>query len=138
MQRPRYGVVAHGIYPPLLEAEGLQVAVTALGRTFRIPIELTTDALERYERSMEETVYFCLLEIVTRAVDAGTTSAIISLSSESDGLTFTVRHDGTSYDLVSVEDRIDAAGGALQVKIGGSGMVIRGRLFDTNTLARTS
>jgi signal transduction histidine kinase len=130
--------VAHGIYPPLLEAEGLQVALTALVRDFRIPIELTTDALERYERSVEETVYFCLLEIATRAVDAGATSATISLTGGSGAVTFTVRHDGASDDLVSVEDRIDAAGGELEVSIAMSDVVVMGRMSHIDTLAVTS
>jgi signal transduction histidine kinase len=118
--------VAHGIYPPLLETEGLGVALATLGRSFSIPIELATDGLERYPRSLEETIYFCLYEIANTAVDAGATSVAISLVGEPDGVTFTARHDGSSDDPVSVEDRVEAFGGSVVVTRNSAEWVISG------------
>ena len=63
--------VAHGIYPPLLEAEGLEVALSAVRRTFPVPVEIEFENLGRYERSLEESVYFCVVEVITRAIDGG-------------------------------------------------------------------
>ncbi|MDH5372666.1 MAG: histidine kinase, partial [Acidimicrobiia bacterium] len=103
--------VAHGIYPPLLEAEGLEVAVSAVRRTFPIPIDLDTVDLERYERSVEESLYFCVLETITRVVDGGATRVSVSLTGSADAVEFRVGHDGAVGDLVAVEDRIDAFGG---------------------------
>ena len=63
--------VAHGIYPPLLEAEGLAAAINAARRTIPIPIQVAITPVPRYERSVEESVYFAVLETITDAADAG-------------------------------------------------------------------
>ncbi len=72
--------VAHGIYPPLLEAEGLEVALTAVRRTFPVTVDIEFARLVRYERSLEESVYFCVVEIITRAVDGGADTISVSLA----------------------------------------------------------
>ena len=129
--------VAHGIYPPLLETEGLGVALATLGRSFSVPIELATDDLERYPRSLEETIYFCLFEIATSAVDKGATSVTIALVGEPDAVTFTVRHDGSSGNPVSVEDRVEAFGGELSLDDEAGEVVVSGQLPITDVVAVT-
>ena len=62
--------VAHGIYPPLLESEGLEAALGGMRRTVPIPVEITAEGIQRYERSIEESSYFCVVEVVAKAVDA--------------------------------------------------------------------
>ena len=120
--------VAHGIYPPLLEAEGLEVALSAVRRTFPVQVEIDFDTLGRYERSTEESVYFCVVEIIARAVDGGAGVLVVALKGNSESIDFTVRHDGVVGDLVAVEDRLSALGGALSIAREGSECVISARL----------
>lgn len=107
--------VAHGIYPPLLEAEGLEAALGAVRRTIPVPVEIRADGVGRYERSAEESVYFCVIGIITEALDAGASGLAVSLSGEDQRIRFVVRADAGVGDLQSVEDRIDALGGILTV-----------------------
>jgi signal transduction histidine kinase len=120
--------VAHGIYPPLLEAEGLGVALNAARRTSLIPIDLDTNNVGRYERPVEESVYFCILETVARAIDGGATWTRVELTESSDSLHFTVHHDGNIQDLLAVTDRIDAFGGRLVTDVEGTDHVVTGHL----------
>jgi len=120
--------VAHGIYPPLLEAEGLGVALNAASRTSAIPIDLDTNNVGRYARHVEESVYFCILETVARAIDGGATWARVELAESSDSVRFTMHHDGDIQDLVAVRDRIDAFGGRLVAHVDGPDAVVTGHL----------
>ncbi len=110
--------VAHGIYPPLLESEGLAPALRAVERRSSIPIELDAIDLERYERSTEETAYFCVTETLERARMCGATTARIEVAGRNGDL-ITVINLGrleTELDLRAVADRLDAAGGTLTVR----------------------
>jgi signal transduction histidine kinase len=107
--------VAHGIYPPLLEAEGLEVALSAAKRTIPVPVAIIVDRLDRYERSVEESVYFAVLGIITHAVDAGATRAEVSLKGDEQPVRFSVHVDVRIGGLTAVEDRVDALGGILTV-----------------------
>ena len=123
--------VAHGIYPPLLEAEGLEAALGAAKRTLPVPVEITCTRLDQYDRSLEESLYFCVLGTVTRAVDVGATRIEIDIAGEDDWVRFVVRCDGAIGDLVSVDDRVDAIGGALEVVSTRNGSEVLGRLPTT-------
>jgi signal transduction histidine kinase len=127
--------VAHGIYPPLLEAEGLGVALNAASRNSPIPIDLDSSNVGRYERPVEESVYFCILETVARAINGGATRAHIQLTANNDSVQFTVRHDGDIQDLLAVSDRIDAFGGRLTADVEGSDDVVTGHLPSGDLLA---
>ncbi|MCJ7779743.1 MAG: histidine kinase [Acidimicrobiia bacterium] len=118
--------VAHGIYPPLLEAEGLAAALSAARRTISIPVDIAVTDLDRYERSVEESVYFAVLGTVTDAVDAGATLAAISLDGSDDGVRFVVDADVAPGDLVSITDRIDALGGVLTTTGDATGQRVTG------------
>ena len=67
--------VAHGIYPPLLESEGLETALRAVERSSAIPLAIDASGLVRYARPVEETMYFCVLEILEKARRSGAKSA---------------------------------------------------------------
>jgi signal transduction histidine kinase len=123
--------VAHGIYPPLLEAEGLEVALTAVRRTFPVPVDIEFEGLGRYERSLEESVYFCIVEIITQAVDGGSSAIMVSLNGSAGSVEFTIRHDGAIGNLVAVEDRVEALGGRLQATSDATGNVVSGTLLSS-------
>lgn len=108
--------VAHGIYPPLLEAEGLEVALAAATRAVPVPVEIVAFGIGRYDRSVEESVYFSIVGIVTEAVDRGATRATISLTDDGQLIQFSVDIDSAPGGLVAVEDRIDALDGELTVR----------------------
>ena len=123
--------VAHGIYPPLLEAEGLEAALGAAKRTLPVPVEITCAGLDRYDRSLEESLYFCVLGTVTVAVDVGATRIEMDIVGEDGWVQFMVRCDGAIGDLVSVDDRVDAMGGVLEVVSTQGGSEVLGRLPTT-------
>ncbi|HRW39014.1 MAG TPA: histidine kinase, partial [Aquihabitans sp.] len=109
--------VAHGIYPPLLESEGLATAVRAIERTASIPLAVDVGGVGRYERHVEETVYFCVLETLERARMAGATDIGVAIADHDGALVTTV--DATrlvaALDLTAIADRLDAALGTLVV-----------------------
>ena len=107
--------VAHGIYPPLLESEGLEAALGGMRRTVPIPVGITAVAVSRYERSVEESVYFCVVEVVAKAVDAGANRIDISLTGTDAGVGFVVASDVAVADLQALEDRVAAFDGSLEV-----------------------
>jgi signal transduction histidine kinase len=118
--------VAHGIYPPLLEAEGLAAALSAVRRTFPVPIDLKILGLGRYQRPVEESVYFCVVEVITRAVDSGASSIEVSLVGTVGSVEFRVRHDGQLDDFVAVEDRLQALEGRFFVTTEATAIVVAG------------
>jgi signal transduction histidine kinase len=129
--------VAHGIYPPLLEAEGLGVALTAAIRTTSIPIDLEMETFGRYERFVEESMYFCIVETVSHAIDGGAAWARVELVESRGTVRFTVHHDGDVTKLLAVEDRIAAFGGSMTVAPGPTETTITGDLPTVGTLAVT-
>lgn len=112
---------ARGVYPPLLEAEGLGVAITAQVGRAPIPINVESNGIGRYDRAVEATVYFCVQEALRYGIrHAGASRASVRLSQANGSVTFEVHDDGSGHDLSAGEittmtDRIDAIAGSLQV-----------------------
>jgi signal transduction histidine kinase len=139
---------ARGIYPPLLEAEGLGPALTARTRDSTIPVTVQAAGVDRYPRDVEATAYFCVLEAVRNAVKhASAKSILITLQGEDGRLEFEVRDDGIGFDpgasrdrtgLINLSDRIDALDGSLEISSSpGHGASIRGTL-PTRELVRAT
>jgi signal transduction histidine kinase len=105
--------VAHGIYPPLLEAEGLDVALRSVERSSPNGITIEAPGLTRLPRHVEETAYFVVLDTVERARMSGASSVQVDVADTSGELVIEIRHNGTAsnIDLTSVTDRVDALGG---------------------------
>ena len=118
--------LARGIYPPLLEAEGLERALGAQVRRAPVPVSLQTGSVRRHTPQVEATVYFCVLEALRNAVTHADASEIDITVEEQDGrLTFRVADDGRGFDpdgqqpglgLTNMGDRLDALGGSLTVE----------------------
>ena len=130
---------ARGVYPPLLEAEGLSSAVRAQARRSSVPVTVEADGIGRYPRQIESTVYFCVTEAlanVTRYADAS--AVVVGLGAHDGSVEFRVRDDGVGFDpshtdrgpgLINMEDRIDAVNGTLTVvSAPGEGTEIRGTI----------
>jgi signal transduction histidine kinase len=115
--------LARSFYPPLLEAEGLPAAVTALARKAPLPISVDTTGIDRYPQPIEATIYFCLVEALNNLIKhSRARSAHLSVRHQDDLLTFTISDDGTGFDpttrgngLTNIADRLDAAGGNLNI-----------------------
>jgi signal transduction histidine kinase len=117
--------LARGIYPPLLGDKGLEAALVAQARKSPIPIEIHANGIDRSSRDVEAAIYFCVLEAlqnVAKYAKAG--RAEVRLFASDDTLTFVVEDDGVGFDtaassgsgLTNMRDRLDALGGALDVR----------------------
>ncbi len=130
--------LANGIYPPLLEAEGLTAAVGALGEVAPVEVHLNADMSQRYPLLIEGAVYFCVSEALTNAVKHGKAPIRIGLTDASGELSFTVADSGPGFDLHDVErgaglnnmsDRLDAVEGSITIDTtAGTFTTITGRL----------
>jgi signal transduction histidine kinase len=118
--------LAHGIYPQLLEDRGLSEGLRAAVARAPVRARLETDAIGRYRRDVEATVYFCCLEALQNvSKHAGRNArATLRVWEEQGGLRFEVADDGAGYDpqvdprgsgLTNMSDRLGALGGRLSV-----------------------
>jgi signal transduction histidine kinase len=129
---------ARGVYPPLLEAEGLGAAITAQARRAPIPIDVESDGIGRYERGVEAAIYFCVLEALRYGVrHAGASRASVKLSQNNGSVSFEVLDDGgerdiSAGDIAIMTDRVDAIAGSLHVtSTPGEGTTIAGTIPTT-------
>jgi signal transduction histidine kinase len=107
--------VARGIYPPLLDAEGLGPALGTAHRSVDLPLEIDLGTLPRYSKAVEETAYFCVLAALNQAKMAGATAANVDVQGDDDSLTVTVTYDSVAGlgDLSALTDRVDAFSGTV-------------------------
>ena len=130
--------LARGIYPPLLEAEGLGPALTTQLHRAPMPVTVQAAGVGRHPREIEATVYFCVLEAVQNTVKhAQAQSVLVSVTNTNGHLGFEVRDDGIGFDpdrahgqgLINITDRLDAVEGTLEIESDpGHGTVVRGRV----------
>lgn len=97
--------LAHSVYPSILPPRGLAAAL----RTTAVPVETTM--LERYPLEIEETVYFCCLELLRHANPDATVRV---WQTAAGSLCFAITGEVVDdTDLSVVCDRIAALGGRL-------------------------
>lgn len=131
--------IARGIFPPLLEAEGLRAAVAGAARLAPVPVAVHADGLDRYPREVESTVYFCVVEAIGNAAAHAHPHRVDVTIDAADGeLAFTVADDGAGFDpaaptagtgLAHLADRLDVLGGSVAVtSTPGAGTTVTGRL----------
>ena len=118
--------LAHGIYPPLLRANGLADALFAAASHATLPTRVQAGPAGRYPADVEAAVYFCCLEAMQNACKhAGEQASIrLRVREEAGTLTFEVTDDGAGFDatdrnpgagLLNMADRLGALGGRLRV-----------------------
>jgi signal transduction histidine kinase len=118
--------LAHGIYPPLLRANGLADALFAAASHSPLPASVQAGSLGRYPADVEAAVYFCCLEAMQNACKhAGERATIrLRMGEEPGTLTFEVTDDGAGFDaarrglgagFLNMADRLAAFGGSLRV-----------------------
>jgi len=131
--------LALGIYPPLLEEQGIAAALAAQYLRSSQPVRLEADGLGRYPIELEAAVYFCALEALQNAAKYANATAITIAFRERDGaLEFTVADDGGGFDAGSngtgtgiqgMRDRMAVFGGDAEIESSpGHGTIVRGRV----------
>jgi signal transduction histidine kinase len=106
--------LADRIYPPLLEAGGLGVALRAAAASADVPIRIDVAPNAAFPPEIAGAVYFCCL-VFLEGVDGGTPVAI-RVGDEAETLTFGIVADGdVDADRLPIRDRIEALGGRLTI-----------------------
>jgi signal transduction histidine kinase len=135
--------LAHGIYPTILESDGLAPALRDAAQHAAIPTRIECDGGERYSSELEAAVYFCCLEALQNAAKHGGEGARarIRLTHGDSTLTFEISDDGRGFELgdgaasaglQNMTDRLGALGGTLRiVSAAGGGTTITGALPTT-------
>lgn len=109
--------IARGIYPPLLEAEGLATALGAVQRTFERPVQVSLSDIGRHSRQVEETVYFGVITAISASLTAGATSVDVAIKGVGGWLEIVVGSDlAATPDTTALVDRFEALGGEFEVR----------------------
>jgi signal transduction histidine kinase len=129
--------LARGVYPPLLESQGLQPALAAQVRRLSLPVDVVADST-RYPRDVEGAVYFCCSEALQNlAKHSQAHAGSITVERSNGHVRFEVRDDGRGFEpsaaagsgLQNMRDRVEALGGRLEVRSGaGEGTTVEGWL----------
>jgi signal transduction histidine kinase len=139
--------LALGIYPPLLEEQGIAPALAAQYVRSGLPVRMDADATGRYPIEIEAAVYFAALEALQNAAKYANAGEIAIAIQPADGeLRFSVRDDGVGFDpgttghgsgLAGIRDRLAVFGGDAKVESApGKGTVVRGRVPTSGVPAR--
>ncbi|MGZ5213325.1 MAG: histidine kinase [Actinomycetota bacterium] len=131
--------LALGIYPPLLEEQGIAAAIAAQYVRSDLPVRLQTDGTGRYPIDTEAAVYFCVLEALQNAAKYSHASAVeVRLTESMAVVSFEVSDDGIGFEmdgaasgtgLAGMRDRLAVLGGDADVwSEPGKGTIVRGRL----------
>jgi signal transduction histidine kinase len=119
--------LAHGIYPAVLESDGLHAALADGAARASISTRVECDGVGRYPREVEAAVYFCCLEALQNAAKhagEGATAAV-RLRGRAGELRFEVTDDGRGCDvgaalrsggMQNMSDRVGALGGTLRIE----------------------
>ena len=118
--------LAHGIYPPVLQARGLAEALHSVGRRSAGVVQVEADEVGRMDDALETALYYVALEAVANAMKHAPGALIeVRLQLESGSVTLRVTDGGPGFDLNDVArstgllnmlDRISAVGGSLDIE----------------------
>jgi signal transduction histidine kinase len=129
--------LAHGVYPPMLAARGLDEALRAVAMRTTMRVDLVSHDLRRYSTEVEAAVYFCVLEALQNAYKhaAGVRRVVVTFDGGTGAdLRFSVRDDGAGAATIragagvtNMRDRLAAIGGDVRIASKpGVGTVVRG------------
>jgi signal transduction histidine kinase len=116
--------LARGIFPPLLESEGLRAAISTLAQQAPIATSVDVGDLGDVPRSVKAALYFALSEAMTNAVKHAVGPVGVSVSRSDDHVRFRVTDAGPGFDLATaargsglanLTDRVEALGGELVI-----------------------
>ena len=116
--------LAQGIYPPLLQSDGLQAAIPATAASSPMDVDVDVRLDGRHPMPIEAAVYFCISEALTNAAKHGEGPLSVSVSDAGGQLVFEVADCGPGFDPAAVErgaglnnmsDRLDVLGGSVSI-----------------------
>jgi signal transduction histidine kinase len=129
--------LSRGLYPPLLESQGLAAALTAHARRMPVPVDVSACDL-RFDRDVETAIYFCCVEALQNsAKHASAGRAWITIRATERQLSFEIGDNGHGFDpaaprigagLQNIKDRIDALEGTVAIQSGPAGTCIQGHV----------
>jgi signal transduction histidine kinase len=134
--------LSHGIYPSILLERGVGDALRSIAMTAPLGIHVADDDVGRCSASVETAIYFCALEAIQNTIKhAGPGARVTVLLRRRGGeVEFGISDDGVGMDsglpgdgvgVVSMQDRIGAVGGDLEiVSSPGRGTTVRGIVPD--------
>jgi signal transduction histidine kinase len=103
--------LARGIYPPVLESQGLAAALKSHVSRLGAVVEVESDGIDRYPSEIEAAIYFCCVEAL-RGVSG---PAAVGLRGRGAGVDFSITGCGPlDRRLLRIEDRVEALGGTVQ------------------------
>ena len=102
------------IYPPLLEAGGLRVALRTAAANVGVRARVEVDVGDACPAELAVTVYLCWVEALERIGDGA--RATIAVRDEDETLVFEISADVGSLD--TVKHRVEALGGCLTIASG--------------------
>jgi signal transduction histidine kinase len=116
--------VARGIYPAVLSAHGLDVALESLAARAPVPVQLTVAIAERPPPAVEVAAYYVVSEALANVgKHAQATVAQVCVERQDSRLVVDVRDNGrggarahTGSGLDRLELRVEALGGRLSVR----------------------
>jgi signal transduction histidine kinase len=131
--------MTRGTYPPILADEGLERALEAKARKAAVPVSVRANGIGRFSKEVETAVYYCCLEALQNVAKyARASQATIELRFVGGALSFTIEDDGVGFELGSakrgiglrsMEERVQALGGTLEVRAEpGAGTRVTGQL----------
>ena len=131
--------LATEIYPPLLDAGGLVVALRSAAADAGIVARVDADVSSGWDPEVVTTVYFCCLEALQNAAQhaGGGAKTTVAVHREATAVLFEVADDGDGFaqgqptegGLRRIVDRVGALGGRLEIESEpGHGTRVRGRL----------
>lgn len=137
---------AGGIYPPLLEAEGLVVAIKHHAQQAAMPVSVAGDGVGRFSRDVEAAIYFAVLEALQNTAKyAGAKAVSVALTYTGTNLAFEVRDDGAGFDVATADrgagldgmaDRLDTVGGSVEIDSRpGHGTIVSGSIPLANVVS---
>jgi len=117
--------LSRGIYPRLLADEGMVQALRAALAISPIPVRVEAVDVPRLPSAIEAALYFCCMEAVQNAAKHSLASRVtVTIGTQDGSVRMTVDDDGEGFDvsyaepgagLTNMRDRIDAAGGQLEM-----------------------
>jgi signal transduction histidine kinase len=114
--------LSRGIYPPLLEEAGVAAALRGAAGDGAVVEER---GAERHPLGVEAAAYFCCMEAIQNAAKhAGADTVRVEVDGGPDALSLFISDDGSGFEpaqvrggsgLANMRDRVDAAGGTLEL-----------------------
>ena len=120
--------LARGLYPPILQQQGLGAALRACLRDVPLETSVTDDGVGRHAPGIETAVYLCCVEAIQNATKhSGASRVSVTLRMKDEVVSFAVTDDGCGFDvdaarraggtgLSSMADRVEAIGGRLTLR----------------------